>query len=389
MRSEFATHLATRLVSGLLSFYLFSVIARQYSIVDAKQIYFFLFLLGFFTAAQRALATVSAGIVPSSRRSAKLTDVHRAIVQVVLGACLMMPLAGVILSSGTSDPWVIASAVLIVGLCGLDVDLLRAAVGRSPAFPVAFALGSVLAVACISLPVAPAPRLAFAAVLLQWVPVCLLNLWMARRFAVRAGLSLRLVGFRQSLMTLALLIVALFDGVLLNLPFLLGDRVPAQLGVELAVVVRVHVASLLLFPLVQYWSNSGAILQIVRRTGLGTSVTYGLSQALAGIVAGTVFAIAYVLLSGKQINLMQCLGFAVLLGSYCVLSTAIRFKGRDAAALRLMPGLLVLLTLFAFALPALLASPVSSVLAVNALQGTFMMLGAAMVAISGKSRGGA
>src|SRR5687767_8207375 len=98
MTTQAALHAAVRVVSGLLSFCMFGLIARHYDPESVKHIYFFLFVFGFAAAALRMLGNVSASLDSRRSRSANLRSVMTANGDVIVAGLAVVPLTVMLLA---------------------------------------------------------------------------------------------------------------------------------------------------------------------------------------------------------------------------------------------------------------------------------------------------
>lgn len=372
---EAAIHTAVRVVSGLLSLYLFALIARLYPANEVKDLYFFLLIFGFAASALRTLANVSAGLDAGRSRTWKLRRVKSATGEALLASLVFVPVAVWLLGQHVRNPALLACAALVLVGAAIDGDPLRALIDRPARFATSFALGSALAVAWLLLMAPGRADQAVIAMLLQWLPVATINLACLRRIGVdsmAAGLR-RLRGEAVSVGTL--FVVAIFDGFVLNLPFLLGGQVSAAVGIDAAVVIRIFSASLIMFPLVLHWSNASTLAQVSSRFGVTPGATYFFMQACSAVVCGLVFGWAYAGLSQQRLGLQQLAMFTALVLSFCAYTTAARFGGRTASGRVLAP---VLAAVAAFTLAGglyLLSLPAVYAFAIAALQCASLLLG--------------
>jgi hypothetical protein len=385
---EAAVHTAVRVVSGLLSLYLFALIARLYPADEVKDLYFFLLIFGFAASALRTLANVSAGLDAARSKTWKLRRIQSATGEVLLASLVFVPVAVWLLGQHVRHPALLACAVLVLAGAAVDSDPLRALVDRPARFATSFALGSALAVAWLLLMAPGRADQAVIAMLLQWLPVATINLACLRRIgvdSVAAGLR-RLRSEAASVGTL--FVVAIFDGFVLNLPFLLGGHVSAAVGIDAAVVIRIFSASLIMFPLVLHWSNSSTLAQVSRRLGVAPGATYFSIQACSAVVCGLVFGWTYAWLSQQRLGLPQLAMFTALVLSFCAYTTAARFDGRMASGRVLAP---VLGIVGAFALAGglyLLSLPDVHAFAVAALQCAALLLGGLAIQAIARANGG-
>lgn len=381
---EAVVHTAVRVVSGVLSLYLFALVARLYPANEVKDLYFFLLIFGFAVSALRTLANVSAGLHVTHSKAAKLRRVKSATGEVLLASLLVVPVAVWLLSQHARQPALLTCASVVLVGCGIDSDPLRALVDRPARFAALFAFGSALAVAWLLVMAPGRTDHAVIAMLLQWVPVAAVNLACLRRIGVDS-IAAGLCRLRNDVVSVGtLFVVAIFDGFVLNLPFLLGGRASAAVGIDAAVVIRIFSASLIMFPLILHWSNSSTLAQVARRVGVAPGTAYFSMQATSAIVCGLVFGLAYAWLSQQRLGLPQLGMFAALVVAFCAYTTAARFGGRLASGRVLAPALSTVAACTLAGGLYLVTRPAAHALAIAALQCTALLFGG--LAIHGVAR---
>lgn len=384
LRAEFAIHSLARVSSGLLSFYLFSLIARLYLPDDSKLVYQFLFVVGFAAAAVRSVALISAKIDPDATQASNLRRVYRAFAHTSLVACLIAPVVGWILWHGGVPPAAAVLGGLCLTLCGIDADLTRSVLRRPPWLAVTFAIGTGMGLLLLLVPAHPSITAGCMALLLPWLLVGVLNLGVAWRSRAQIRHS-RLNGERDRHGHLAsITCIALFDGAILNLPFLLGENLSSQLMVEIAIVIRVFSASLVFFPLALHWSNSGMLQVISRRLGWCAPRSYFLVQFILTLLVGACFTLAFGLIAKVGLTVHQYTAFTLLAIAYCAYSTSSRFGTHWRRTL----AVAVLLTLVFAVAALLLFVPASqlSVLVVASSQSMALLIAAWCIRTQGGLR---
>lgn len=335
LRVQVVIHAGSRLASGLLSFYLFGLISRLYEPALVKHIYFFLFVFGFAAAALRTLGNVSAGLDPNRTRTHNLRRLQTALGEVVIACVFVVPFAVWSLAEHVQAVGLLVAATVTLSLSAVDVDMFRGMLRKDPRFSVAFALGSGMAVCLLLGQDHHSLESAIAALLLQWLPVCLSNVGLIFRL-LRKSLRRALRRLRTDFsILLVLTVVALFDGLVLNLPFFLGSRISLDTSLQIAVVIRLFSASLVFFPLVLHWSNSDYLRKVARRFSVRPPVAYLVLQVLAAALFGSAFAAAFHLVAQRPVSLWQMFAFYVLASSYCVYATLARFGASRQSTPRL------------------------------------------------------
>lgn len=326
MQFDLFNFVGFRLASGGLSFMLFALLAKWFAADEAKTLFFLLFLLGFFTSALRAMATVATAIKEGDTRSAKIRRVAPAYGQVMLVGVMMLP-AAIWATSNLGLPfWAYPSITVLLLTWGLDTDILRAVLGRSSLVAAAGVVGAVLAIS-----VAVKFRSiegAVAAILLQWLPICLLNLIVLFRWHRRI--------FRGAIDTLSHLgakvwgplTVALFEGGVLNTVFFMGALIPPDLGLSIGIVTRIFATAMILMPLIIFWSNGKSMGKIGHYLRLPIPAVYAGLVLVSGLAAGSSLAIAFALISGVPPKAYELGASALLLFGYSFYTTASRYCGQ-------------------------------------------------------------
>lgn len=342
------TTLAARTLSGVLSFLVFAQVVKLLPGPDAARVLFFSFAFGFSLATFRAFHLIASAITGQESRSDRLRRV-RASARALAWLCLLLaPGVWWLLSAQAVGPGVTVAAVLLALVCGFDLDLVRALAGRQPALPILTAAGGLAGAALLLWAPRPTVTLCATAFLLQWLPTAgyqfrygwrlLRPLARVRRAAVSS--------WARAATLAGSLLMAVFDGAVINAPFLLALSLPAAQAVDLALGNRLFVASLALYALIGNWVVSGDIERMARRLQLAPAATFGGSQLVAAAAIGTAYAILYGLVAGKAVGLWSGLIFGVTLAGFVAHTTAIRYtRARES---RVRSSALYVLTLALF-----------------------------------------
>ena len=374
LRAEFAAHSAARVSSGLLSFYLFSLVARLYLPDDSKLVYQFLFVVGFAAAAVRSVALISSKIDPDESQASNLRRVYGAFAHTSLVACLIAPVIGWVLWRGGVPPAAAVLGGLCLTLCGMDADLTRSVLRRPPWLAVTFAVGTGMGLLLLLVPAHPSVTAGCIALSMPWLLVGVLNLRVAwrSRAHIRHPRPNGDTGAPGHLASITC--IALFDGAILNLPFLLGEKLSSQLMVEIAIVIRVFSASLVFFPLALHWSNSGMLQFIAKRLGWSAARSYFFVQFILTLLVGACFTLAFGFIAKIGLTVHQYIAFSLLAFAYCAYSTCARFGTHWRRAL----AVAVLLTLLFAVAAVMLFIPANqlSVLVVASSQSTALLIAA-------------
>ena len=335
MQTDFLAFVGLRLLSGVLSFTLFALVARWFPIAQTKPLYFYLFVAGFFFSALRALASISASLQGNETRTVKLRRTCTAYAQVLCAAMIMVPLILWVLSGLGAPVWAGAALVVVLFCWGLDADIVRAIVGRRSAVAVVAVVGATSAL--VSLFTFRTFEAAFGAILLQWLPLCLLNGYLLYRLRVRVLRALRSMFIARGRGLMWMLGVAIFDGVILNTPFFLASQTPPTVAHSTAIAIRIYVAALILMPLIAYWSNGQSLNHLATRWRVGTATLYWGISLCSGLIAGAVFALAFAYIAATQPSPPKLLAAAVMLLGYNSYAATGRYRADTSASL--MPWL--------------------------------------------------
>ncbi len=341
--------LCARLLSALLSFGVFAQVAAALPAGAAARVLFFSFAFGFVLASLRTFHLVSAGITGRETRSQRLRALRAPARRLGWLALGLVPLTIALLyAQGVVVAAAVAGALLTVA-CAHDLDLLRAVAGRAPVLPWLTFAGGVLGAGVLL--AAPTSELGCAlAFLAQWLPVAVYHALYLRRLvkgrakgprtaarAIGAGLH------PSAPQTAATLLLSVFDGAVLNAPFLLALPLAAAAAVDLALGNRLFIASLALFSLLASWVLSGDLQRIARGRGWSMPMLFGALQGALGLVLGGAYAVLYAAVAGRPLTLQAGLIFVSLLSAYVLHATAMRFAlferpGRARVAVYALAG---------------------------------------------------
>lgn len=321
------TTLAARIVSALLSFAVFAQVARVLPPPVAARVLFFSFVFGFGLATFRTFHLITAGIRGSETRSAKLRRIRNAAGTLAMMSLVLAPIAwGLLIAQSIAWPVAMAGVVLTV-LCGHDVDLARSVLGRQPLLPVLTAAGSVVGSLSLVSAEQPTADLCAVAFLLQWAPVAAYNLTFGWRLLRSKGTVRTTAASRARRIgaTLSTLLLSLFDGAVLNAPFIVATPLPAVSALNLALGNRLFVASLALFPLISSWVVSGDMDRIASRFHVRPALMFVSMQVGVSLVAGCAYVGVYQGIVGAHVGPVAVAIFVATLLAYVVHSAGIRF----------------------------------------------------------------
>ncbi len=321
---EVVWHLGARSVSALASSSVFALLARQNTPADAKAVFFFMFASGFIVAFLRSFCMFTAALQGPQRRPERLRRVQALARRYALLLPLFAALCAASLSRQALSPMWIAAATLVILSAGFDADLLRAALGRSPLFSPAFAVGSVAALGMLTLGQAGTTT-GVLAVLCPWIALAGVNsplVWRLLRRRPRPAQSNRTDRAQH---WPAALLTALYDGTVLNLPFMAGAGLGAATGFDLAVAARLFSSAQPFFPLVMHWAGTGQLTGMARRAGLAEPALYGGLLALSGLLASVIFVLLFGWIGRQQVQAAQYGMFVLLLLAYALFASTARF----------------------------------------------------------------
>lgn len=342
-----ALHLAARLASVGVSFLLFAWIGRVLEPAEAARAYAFAFGFGFLLATSRLALQLGASVVASGRMTQRL---RQGLSGLALLRLLVLPLAVGAATIGwlhTGSTLVAAAAAGVAVAAAADIDLLRGVLGRGAVFAPGFALGSAVSLALLETVMPHTLLGAVTCLLLQWVPLCLLNLRALRRLFVRLPKARE-----QGWALAATLVLACFDGVVLNAPFLGIIRLPVEVTLDLSAVTRIFVAALPMLPMLLHWSNSPAFGQLCGRVGLSEPAGFTTVLLSSGAVAGGTLLAVYILVSKLPVAPSVAALYLVLLCGYAAFAPRMRFARQHAGSRGIVLVLLALLAAYALGIAA-------------------------------------
>lgn len=379
LAAQAAIHLSARVLSVMLSFTLFAWVGKVLPPPDAVRAFQFLFVLGFAVASSRACLHLAACIDGIARPAQRLRRLHAGFSSQMW---LLLPLGTVMCLSvwiNTRDTALSLLALLIFLPAAFDADAVRSVLGRPSYFALAFSAGSALAVIALACALPATLGGVVMAVLIQWLPVCALNVVVVLRHR-------RLLAFRPaSVIELAkVLVVASFDGIVLNAPFFGLVVLQTQVALDISLIVRIFVAALPLLPLLMHWSNSPDFPRLCRRVGLSTAMGFSLALILSGLVFGIGFAEFYHRTNRSELNLFTILGFTIILSTFSLYISRARFFSGFFKSSSMVLQLVGILGIYVVVLMLLGAN--ASFLQLASLQGTTFLLASYLMTRTGKKR---
>jgi len=314
-----ALHLGARLASVGVSFILFAWIGKVLVASDAANAYAFTYALGFGLAAARMTLQIGAGITGHERLAQRMREAHRGLA--LLKTLLPLLFVGVAAAAWSHTHSLVLSvaAGVVAVAASLDIDLLRGTTGRASLFSSSFAIGCAIALAMLVFVLPHTLNGVVIALLIQWIPTCAINVrtWPRLRAA-------RLPARTPWTDVLATLLLSTFDGLVLNVPFLGIFMLPVALVLDMSLIVRIYVASLPMLPLLLHWMNSPAFGHACRRIGLSLQSGFMVGLLLSGVLSGSVFIGAYVLVANKQADLSTIVLYLALLVAYAIFAPQMR-----------------------------------------------------------------
>lgn len=319
--------LGARLLSALFSFGVFSQVASSLAPPEAKRVLFFSFVFGFCLATLRTFHLVAAMMDGSESRTCKLRRLRCAASRLRSVMIWAVPLVWALLMvQGVGWPAALAGVILVV-LCGQDLDLVRSVLGRHPMLPLLTMVGGFLGMGML----AAGPRSSIGwcagAFLVQWLPAALMQLVYGRRWLAGPSPSDRLPISQSTHVgnTAGLFLTAAFDGAVLNAPYLLVLPIAAASAVDLALGNRLFVSSLTLFSLVASWVISGDLQHIATRYRMRLSEAFVLIQLTVCLFTGTAYALVYHLITNRPVGPTAMVVFVLVTMAYVIHSAGLRF----------------------------------------------------------------
>jgi hypothetical protein len=313
-------HLGARLGSVCLSFLLFAWIGRVLSAPDAARAYFLSFSLGFGFATARMCLQLGAGVNGLARGAQRFREALRGLhIQRRLLPLLVIGI-GVVTWIYTYQVSLVIASMVVAIMSAPDFDLLRSIVGRASLFSTNFALGSLLALVLLEWVLPHTLAGVVLALLIQWMPTCLFNIPALKRTFKR---SYDVVPSLE--ITAGTLVLAGFDGLVLNAPFLGWLHLSTNTSLDMAIVMRVFIASLPLLPLLLHWTNSPAFTHLCMRWHMRPETGFVLGLLVSGLSAGTVFLGVYIGIAHLPVSIDVPFLFVLLLAVYSFYASQMRF----------------------------------------------------------------
>ena len=328
-----ASTLGARLVSAMLSFLVFAKVASALAPTSAARVLFFSFAFGFALATFRTFHLIGGGITGVESRSQRCRRVRAVSRTLMLLSLLLSPAtAALLLTQGIGWPIAMAGVLLTV-VCAHDLDLVRAVVGRPPLLPWLTAMGGAMGLALLLCTGEPTEAMCGLAFLLQWLPVAVYQLRFGKRLLRLALPGALGAGSRsRAISTPGTFLVSIFDGAVLNAPFILALPMVPAAAVDLALGNRLFIASLALFSLVASWVVSGDVRRLALGLGVHQATVFAVLQFLPAMAIGGLYAGIYGWVAKQDVSTRALVIFVVTLGAYMLHATAIRFAATGTAA---------------------------------------------------------
>jgi hypothetical protein len=317
--------LTARLASAFLSFVIFAGVAASLTPASAARVLFFSFAFGFAVSSLRTFHLLASGVTGHERRSERLRRVRAAARTLSRLTLVLAPVVLLLLlSQGLGLPAALA-ATMLVAAGSHDLDLPRAVVGRTPILPWLTAAGGVVGLIWLSWMPHATEEVAVAALLSPWCTVAAYRLLAGRRLLGSTAIGVKAGVPQARRLTAGSLLLSIYDGAILNAPFILALPLSSHSAVDLALGNRLYVASLALYSLVSSWAVSGDVHRWSLRTSFGAPMLFAGAQLAAALPIGLLYAGAYALISGDRVSGMSLITFLVQLGSFTLFITTVRF----------------------------------------------------------------
>jgi hypothetical protein len=317
--------LTARLVSALLSFSIFAEVKNLLEPKMAVKVFFFSFVFGFCIATMRTFHLVATSVRGHEAKRTKIRKTRSAACELQKIQICAAPIVFYLLwKQGLGWP-VAAVGLILVVLCGNDVDLIRSVMGRKPMLPLLTAGGGLLGLFILKFTTNATEISCTLAFLAQWLPVAIQRLTIGQRFFVAR--HRKLIYFNRNYFggSSANILFALFDGAVLNAPFLLVIPLSASAAVDLALGNRLFVASLAIFSLISSWVISGDIEKIAIRYSIKPPIIYIAMQIAGCLIIGSVYAWFYQYIMHMPISFESYAIFLLVMVAYVVHSTGLRY----------------------------------------------------------------
>jgi hypothetical protein len=324
---ELVLHLGTRVASVVMSFLMFSLIARRFPTALIQPVFYFGFTLGFVLATLRMILVLSAGLVSTESRTRRLRNAHRGYRHALAAYALTLPFWSYLLWRYSGSPLLTLGTALAVLPATFDNDLVRSIFARFFMFSLTFATGAFLSLAFVWFWPHHTTATLCLAFTLQWLPVGLFNLSIARRIRKYLLPSGRASLLRDLGHLPGIVLLSVFDGAVLNAPFITLVSLSPQVGIELSVITRIFVAALPMLPLLMHWANSGALAALARRLRIREPLAFTLILIASGTAAGTLFLLVFRIVSHLAVARQTFLLFLFLLSAYATYAAEMRFSG--------------------------------------------------------------
>ncbi len=322
-----ALHLGSRLASVGLSFILFTCIGRLIQADLAAKVYFFTFALGFAIATCRMVLQLGANVTGTSATTTRI----RAVQQGYRDVAFLMPVATLILSiivwNLTASPLLCVLSVISMIIAAADVDMPRSTLNKAPIFSFTFALGTAFSIFLIIYVVPKTIEGVGLAVVGQWLPFLMMNR-RSLRFAFESARRVRrrAMAKEQLARTTSIALISCYDGVILNAPFFGFLALSARDAIDLSLIMRVHVASLPLLPLIMHWCNSSTFDRLCQQLSLSRRAGFFIGLALSGLSAGAVFLSFYAHFGQQPVGVKVFVLYAITLLCYSIFAPEMRFS---------------------------------------------------------------
>ena len=319
--THLTVHVISRGMSAVLSLSLFSLFAREYSDAVLADIFFFGFIYGFVISTMRMIPQLVARISGTARRSLRLRQARDGIASLKLIVLPMIVVVFFIAFEASNNIPISLLAAVIIPFAVADIDLFRSALNKSSLFSFSFSIGSGLALLVFLFVPSKTRELAILVVVIQWLPVGFMNARAAihmlrNRFSNAVGLIARTSGATS---------LAIFDGFIINFPFLGFWATIDSERVSLAISIRLFVSSLPLLTLMVHWANMSYFDDLGHILKIPTKVVFALALITSGLVSGGVFILLFSNVSGRMLNWEEILGYVILLAAFSTYFSNARF----------------------------------------------------------------
>lgn len=316
----FSRFAAVRALSSVVTISLFGVFARRLNDQDLENALSFSLIFGFFAALARMLPSFAAKVQPDYNSKQRQTAVLLGYKSVLSAQIFLAPMFFIISRETTLDLDITIYASIILIVCSVDFDLIRAAKGKEMVFPPLFLGGSAISLTYFSSVGHPTGQDAFIATIIQWLPVALFSVFCILKIKIGRILSMPL----NSMHLISSLLIVSFDGLILNLPMMKFIPLDTEVRIEAAVLIRSFTSSLVFFPYFIFVTNKTPRSQRNANPAAQRWIFFSLLFA-SSVIMCMIYVIYFRLVSGSSLSLISVATLAPLSLGFSLYYACARF----------------------------------------------------------------